>query len=218
MKLLMIEDALAGPTTSASSQAAKQHLSNAGYQAVDSYNVSSHLSFGAAQYVLNRFASGHQTSVDILAQVINAFAVYARISKQLILAIPAYWMLNRPSDVISLMSPIVGTSGSLDSEFVRLLFLQTHRETDLFFTASGVQLAQSDPGHFHYRRVVFSSHLKSKVGNIPGVAKATGLRMTLNIDVAPIASKSHTHPSHSQTSRRSGTDQGQIAQVELLKL
>ena len=81
--------------------------------------------------------------------MINAFAVYARISKQLILAIPAYWMLNRPSDVISLMSPIVGTSGSLDSEFVRLLFLQTHRETDLFFTASGVQLAQSDPGQFH---------------------------------------------------------------------
>jgi len=71
---------------------------------------------------------------------------------------------------------------------------------------------------FNVCRVVFSSHLKSKVGNIPGVAKATGLRMTLNIDVAPIASKSHTHPSHSQTSRRSGTDQGQIAQAELLKL
>ena len=56
---------------------------------------------------------------------------------------------NRPSNVISFMSSIVGTSGSLDSEFVRLLFLQTHRETDLFFTASGVQLAQSDPGQFH---------------------------------------------------------------------
>jgi hypothetical protein len=40
---------------------------------------------------------------------------------------------------------------------------------------------------------------KSRVGNI--LAKAAALRINLNIDGAPIASKSHTHPSHSQTSR-----------------
>ena len=107
MKLLMIEAALAGPTTSASSQAAKQVLSNAGYQAVDSYNVSSHLSFGAAQHVLNRFASGHQTSVDILAQVINAFAVYTRIPKQLILAIPAHWMLEGSGATLHLLHDVL---------------------------------------------------------------------------------------------------------------
>jgi hypothetical protein len=45
------------------------------------------------------------------------------------------------------------------------------------------------------------SQLKSKVGNI--LAKAAALRINLNIDGAPIASKSHTHPSHSQTSRLS---------------
>ena len=33
--------------------------------------------------------------------------------------------------------------GRLHSEFVRLLFLQAHRETDRLFAASGVQLAQS---------------------------------------------------------------------------
>jgi hypothetical protein len=38
-----------------------------------------------------------------------------------------------------------------------------------------------------------------EVGNIP--AKTGALRINLNIDGAPIASKSHTHPSHSQTSR-----------------
>jgi len=42
-------------------------------------------------------------------------------------------------------------------------------------------------------------HLKSKVNNI--LVKDTALRITLNIDGSPIASKSHTHPSHSQTSR-----------------
>ena len=52
------------------------------------------------------------------------------------------------------------TSGRLHSEFVRLLFLQAHRETDRFFAASGVQLAQQDRGQFHYRRAAVSSQLK----------------------------------------------------------
>jgi hypothetical protein len=43
------------------------------------------------------------------------------------------------------MSGIVSTSGRLHSEFVLLLFLQTHRETDLFFATSGVQLVQLTP-------------------------------------------------------------------------
>jgi hypothetical protein len=32
-------------------------------------------------------------------------------------------------------------------------------------------------------------------------AKALALRVTLNLDGTPIISKSHTHPSHSRTSR-----------------
>jgi hypothetical protein len=67
------------------------------------------------------------------------------------------------------MPAIAGTSGRLHSEFVRLLFLQAHRETDRFFAASGLQLAQSTSGQFHYRRAAFSSQLKSKVGNILAV-------------------------------------------------
>jgi len=103
---------------------------------------------------------------------------------------------NRPSNVISFMSAMASTSGRLHSEFVLLLFLQDHRETDRFFAASGVQLVQSTSDQFHLHLSVFSSHLKSKVGNI--LAKAASLRITLNIDGTPIASKSHTHPSHSQ--------------------
>jgi hypothetical protein len=52
---------------------------------------------------------------------------------------------------------------------------------------SGVQLVQSDRGQFHYRRPAFSSQFKSKVGNI--LAKAEALRITLNIDGAPIVSR-----------------------------
>jgi hypothetical protein len=45
----------------------------------------------------------------------------------------------------------------------------------------------------------FSVQVKSKVGLT--LAKEAVLRITLNLDGAPIISKSHTHPSHSQTSR-----------------
>ena len=39
---------------------------------------------------------------------------------------------NRPSHAISFMSAIDSTSGRLHGEFVCLLFLQDHRETDFF--------------------------------------------------------------------------------------
>jgi hypothetical protein len=65
--------------------------------------------------------------------------------------------------------------------------------------ASGVQLAQTDRGQFHFHRAAFSQQLKSRVGLT--VAKETPLRITFNLDGVPIISKSHTHPSHSQTSR-----------------
>jgi hypothetical protein len=107
---------------------------------------------------------------------------------------------NRPPSVVSFMPTIPSTSGRLHSEFVRLLFLQAHRETDRFFAASGVQLAQTNPsGQFHFRRAAFASMLKSRVGNI--LDKAEALRSNLNLDGVSIVSKSHTHPSHSQTSR-----------------
>ncbi len=106
---------------------------------------------------------------------------------------------NNPPGGVGFMPTITSTSGRLHSEFMRILFLHDHRETDLFFASSGVLSSQSDRGFFHYHHTVFSSMLKSTVGNI--LAKTTALRINLNLDGAPIASKSHTHPSHSQTSR-----------------
>ncbi len=106
---------------------------------------------------------------------------------------------NNPPNAVAFMPAIAGTTGRLHSEFIRLLFLQAHRETDRFFAASGVQSAQFDRGFFHFRRAAFSAMLKSKCGSI--LAKASALRINLNLDGTPIASNSHTHPSHSQTSR-----------------
>ncbi len=63
---------------------------------------------------------------------------------------------NNPPSTVSFMPTIASTSGRLHIEFIRLLFLQTHRETDRFFAASRVQLVQHDRGFFHYHHVAFS--------------------------------------------------------------
>ncbi len=98
---------------------------------------------------------------------------------------------------ITFMHSIAITSGRIHSDFVCLLFLQNHRETDCFFFNFRSSVCISV--QFHYRRVVFSSQLKSKCGN--GLPEVATLRIILNIDGAPVSSRSHTHPSHSETSR-----------------
>ena len=97
------------------------------------------------------------------------------------------------------MPVITSTSGRLHGEFIRLLFLQAHRETDLFFAASGVQPVQhTSGGIFTFKRAAFLTQLKAKVDS--SLAKAAAMCVNLNIDGAPITSRSHTHPSHSQSS------------------
>jgi hypothetical protein len=58
-----------------------------------------------------------------------------------------------------------------------------------------------DCGIYHYRREVVSVQLKSKVGLTLTRKAAATLRITLNLDGDPIISRTHTHPSHSETSR-----------------
>ena len=102
---------------------------------------------------------------------------------------------NNPPQAVAFMPAIASTSGRLHSEFIRLLFLQAHRETDCFFAASGVHPAQSTSGGlFTFKCAAFLSQFKAKVGST--LAKAAALRVNLNIDGAPITSRTHTHPSH----------------------
>ena len=51
----------------------------------------------------------------------------------------------------------------------------------------------------YFHRVTFSSQFKSKVDIT--LSKVEDLRVIFNIDGTPITSRTHTHPSHSQTSR-----------------
>jgi hypothetical protein len=61
------------------------------------------------------------------------------------------------------------------------------RRKPLFYTVSGVEHAQHNKDQFRFRRAAFHSQLKSKVGNI--LAKTTALCINLNIDDAPISSR-----------------------------
>ncbi len=68
-----------------------------------------------------------------------------------------------------------------------------------FFATSGVHLPQPNRGLFHFRHTTFLVTLKTQVGST--LTKTVVLSVNLNIDGAPITSKTHTHTSHSRTSR-----------------
>ena len=77
-------------------------------------------------------------------------------------------------------------------EFLRLLFLQTHRETAAHFTAIGMP-AQRHCDSFHIRRAAFYNGLTSTVGL--AAAKTAAMWINLNIDgcgvvVPPVHSSS----------------------------
>ena len=61
------------------------------------------------------------------------------------------------------LTAITSTSTRMHGEFLRLLFLQAHRETTAHFTALGMP-AQQHCDSFRYRRAAFYNGLKSKVG------------------------------------------------------
>ena len=65
----------------------------------------------------------------------------------------------------------------MHGEFLRLLFLQAHRESEDYFRFMGTP-AQPDQDQFRFRRAAFYSSLKSKVDLI--AAKAAALRINMN--------------------------------------
>jgi hypothetical protein len=52
----------------------------------------------------------------------------------------------------------------MHGEFLRLLFLQAHWETEAHFTATGMPSQRNNLDIFRFRRAAFYSSLKSKVG------------------------------------------------------
>ena len=77
----------------------------------------------------------------------------------------------------------------MHSEFLRLLFLQVHWETEAHFNAAGMSSQRNHSDSFRFKRAAFYQSLKSKVGL--AAAKAEALRINLNFEgsgivVAPV--------------------------------
>ena len=73
----------------------------------------------------------------------------------------------------------MSTSNRMHGEFLRLLFLQTHRETEAHFTAAGMPSQRHQSESFRFKRAAFYQGLKSKVGL--AAAKAAALRININV-------------------------------------
>ena len=65
---------------------------------------------------------------------------------------------------ISFLPVIVSTNTRMHGEFLRLLFLQAHRETEAHFTASGMSSPRNHSDSFCFKHSAFYQSLKSKVG------------------------------------------------------
>ena len=73
----------------------------------------------------------------------------------------------------------LSTSGNVQCELLRILFLQAHRETEEYFERSGLS-AQSDN---KFKRAAFQGAIKSKAGL--AFAKAAAMRVIMHIDKSP---------------------------------
>ena len=93
--------------------------------------------------------------------------------------IAAYRQQYADNQNISFLPAIVSTSTRMHGEFLRLLFLQAHRETDAHFTAAGMSWQTNNSEALRFKRAAFYNGLKSKVGL--AAAKAAALRINLNV-------------------------------------
>ena len=79
---------------------------------------------------------------------------------------------------------------------LRAFFFYKHTgKPPKYFETHGRQHVQTNNlDTFHFKRAAFYIGIKSKVGLV--LAKAAALRITLNLDGAPIPSRAYTHTSH----------------------
>jgi hypothetical protein len=96
---------------------------------------------------------------------------------------------------ISFLPAIVSTSTRMHGEFLHLLFLQAHRETEAHLTAAAMSSQRTQSDSFRFKRAAFYQSLKSKV--VLAAAKPAALMINLNVQgcgivAAPVHAPSRT--------------------------
>jgi hypothetical protein len=105
----------------------------------------------------------------------------------------AYRQTYADNQNISFLPAIMSTSNRMHGEFLRLLFLQAHRETEAHFTAAEMPSQRNQSESFRFKRAAFYQGLKSKVGL--AAAKAAALRINLNVQGCSIVAAPMHAPS-----------------------
>ena len=93
--------------------------------------------------------------------------------------IAAYRQQYADNQNISFLPTIVSTLTRMHGEFLRLLFLQAHRETEAHITAAGMSSQTNNSDALRFKRAAFYNGLKSKVGL--AAAETAALRINLNV-------------------------------------
>jgi hypothetical protein len=93
----------------------------------------------------------------------------------------AYRQTYADNQHISFLPAIMSTSNRMHGEFLRLLFLQAHRETETHFTAAGLPSQRNQSESFRFKRAAFyqAPRPEDKVGL--AAANAAVLRINLNV-------------------------------------
>ncbi len=107
--------------------------------------------------------------------------------------IAAYQQQYADNQNISFLPGIVSTSTRIHGEFLRLLFLQAHLETEAHFTAIGMSSQHINTEGLLFKCAAFYNGLKSKVGLAS--AKAAALRVNLNVQGCSIVAPPMHAPS-----------------------
>jgi hypothetical protein len=103
----------------------------------------------------------------------------------------AYRQTYANNQNISFLPAIMSTSNRMHREFLRLLFLQAHRETKAH--AAGMPSQRNQSESFRFKRAAFYQGLKSKV--VLAAAKSAALRINLNVQGCSIVAAPMHAPS-----------------------
>ena len=143
--------------------------------------IIAHDRFGSSSHVQQNGCLSHPQDLDA--------PIYIAAQRK----IAAYQQQYADNQNISFLPAIVSTSTRMHGEFLRLLFLQAHRETEAHFIATGMSSQNINPEALRFKCAAFYNGLKSKVGL--AVAKAAALRINLNVQGCSIVAPPMHAPS-----------------------
>jgi hypothetical protein len=110
-----------------------------------------HDRFGSSSHVQQNCLLSHPQDLDAPLRL----AVQRKIN--------SYRQQYADNQNISFLPSIVSTSTRMHGEFLRLLFLQAHREIEAHFTDAGMSSQHNQSHSFRFKRAAFYQSLKSKV-------------------------------------------------------